>query len=183
MSLLGVSFLNEIVKEKKITQPDLIFNQLRDDIIKVLNPEGTLDEGKDGMDAVLCSFDFQNMSMEFACANNPIWIIRENTLLEFKADKQPIGMYEIQDAEHKLFTLQNIKLQKGDIIYTFTDGYADQFGGEKGKKFKYKHLQEMLLTICNNSMKEQYSILNKTIEEWKGQLDQVDDILMIGIRI
>ncbi|MGZ4055837.1 MAG: PP2C family protein-serine/threonine phosphatase [Bacteroidia bacterium] len=184
MSLLGISFLNETVKERKIIRPDLIFNQLREDIIHVLNPEGTIEEGKDGMDAVLCCFDFQNMTLEFACANNPLWIIRENKLLEFKPDKQPIGMYEIyEESEHKQFTLQTVQLQKGDLIYTFTDGYADQFGGEKGKKFKYKHMQETLLEISKNSMEEQSTRLNKIIEDWKGSLDQVDDILMIGIRV
>ncbi len=184
MSLLGISFLNESVKEKKITRPDLIFNQLREDIIKVLNPEGTQDEGKDGMDAVLCSFDFRNMKMDFACANNPIWIIRGPELLEFKPDKQPIGMYKIyEEDEKKPFTLQSVQLQKGDLVYTFTDGYADQFGGEKGKKFKYKQLQETLLKISTRPMQEQQTFLDKMIEDWKGKLDQVDDILLIGIRI
>lgn len=194
MSLLGVSFLNEIVIERKITSPDMIFNHLRDDIIKVLNPAGTLDEGKDGMDAVLCSFDFEKLTMEFACANNPIWIIRnvssseslraesrsENKLIEFKPDKQPIGMYE---GERKTFTLQTVQLQKGDLVYCFTDGYADQFGGAKGKKFKYKHLQETLMEISKTSMKEQYATLDKVIDDWKGALDQVDDILIIGVKI
>lgn len=180
MSLLGVSFLNEIVIERKIISPDLIFNHLREDIIKVLNPAGTLDEGKDGMDAVLCSFDFEKLTMEFACANNPIWIIRGIELLEFKPDKQPIGMYE---REKKTFTLQNIQLQRGDLIYCFTDGYADQFGGPKGKKFKYKHLQETLLSISKNPMKEQQVTLNTIIDDWKGSLDQVDDILIIGVRV
>jgi serine phosphatase RsbU (regulator of sigma subunit) len=183
MSLLGVSFLNEIVKEKKITRPDLVFNHLRDDIIKVLNPEGTHDEGKDGMDAVLCSFDFKNMVLELACANNPMWIIRQNQLLEFKPDKQPIGMYRIAEEEGKPFTLQTIPLQKGDLVYTFTDGYADQFGGGKGKKFKYKQLQEILLKISGLPLKEQHAVLDQTIEDWKGALDQVDDILLIGIRV
>ena len=183
MSLLGVSFLNEIVKERKITRPDLVFNHLRNDIIKVLNPEGTLDEGKDGMDAVLCSFDFKNMALEFACANNPIWIIRENKLLEFKPDKQPIGMYQIHEGEQDPFNLQTFNLQKEDMVYAFTDGYADQFGGSKGKKFKYKHFQETLLKICNTPLKDQQASLNKIIEDWKGSLDQVDDILVIGIRV
>jgi len=180
MSLLAVSFLNEIVKERKITSPDLIFNHLRDDIIKVLNPEGTLDEGKDGMDGVICSFDFKNRNMEYAGANNPIWIIRSGILLEFKPNKQPIGMYE---GERKPYTLQTIPLQKGDMIYMFTDGYADQFGGSKGKKFKYKHLQEVLLSIAATTMNEQHSKLNSIIEDWKGNLDQVDDILLIGVRV
>lgn len=184
MSLLGITFLNETVKEKKITRPDLIFNQLRDNIINVLNPEGAQDETKDGMDGVICAFDFQNMQLQFTCANNPIWIIRNSEVLEFKPDKQPVGVYKISnDDAHKPFTLQSVQLQKGDLVYTFTDGYADQFGGEKGKKFKYKQLQELLQRIAGLPMEEQHAVLDKTIEDWKGKLDQVDDILLIGVRI
>lgn len=180
MSLLGISFLNEIVIERKIVRPDLIFNQLRDDIIRTLNPAGTLEEGRDGMDAVLCSFDFANHKLEFSCSNNPLWVIRENKLIEFKPDKQPIGMYE---GELKPFALQEFPIQKGDMIYAFTDGYADQFGGEKGKKFKYKHFQEELLKNHMKPVAEQRAILDDIIEKWKGSLEQVDDILVIGIRI
>jgi len=179
MSLLGVSFLNEITKEKNITQPDLVFNSLRANIINALNPEWTEEEGKDGMDAVLCNFDFQKMEMELACANNPLWILRNNQWLIFKSDKFPIGM----QGEIKPFTLQKLQLQKDDLIYTFTDGYADQFGGEKGKKFKYKNIQQLLLNNSSKSMSEQKKIMDDTIEKWKGNLEQVDDILIIGIRI
>ena len=179
MSLLGVSFLNEITKERKIIRPDMVFNHLRDDIIKALNPEGNLEEGKDGMDAVLCSFDFAKMELEFSCANNPIWILRNGQWLDHTTDKFPIGM----QGDLKPFTLQKIALQKGDIIYTLTDGYADQFGGTKGKKFKYKALQKLLSDNSLKNMEEQKNILNSTIENWKGNLEQVDDILLIGIRV
>ena len=178
MSLLGVSFLNEITKERNITRPDLIFNHLRDDIIKALNPEGK-EEGKDGMDAVLCSFDFAKMEMEASCANNPMWILRNNEWIEINPDKFPIGM----QGDLKPFSLQKFQLQKGDLIYTFTDGYADQFGGEKGKKFKYKNLQQVLFDHSSESMGGQKKILNDTIEKWKGDLEQVDDILVVGIRV
>ncbi len=179
MSLLGVSFLNEITKEKNITQPDLIFSSLRENIIHAINPEGN-EEGKDGMDAVLCSFDFEKMEMNFACSNNPLWIFRNNQCLEIKPDKFPIGKYE---GEIKPFTLHSEKLQKGDLIYLFTDGYADQFGGAKGKKFKYKNIQQILSLHANKTMSEQKKVLDKTIETWKGNLEQVDDILIIGIKI
>ena len=179
MSLLGVSFLNEITKEKNITQPDLVFNALRENIIRAINPEGN-EEGRDGMDAVLCLFDFQKMEMQLACSNNPLWILRNNQWLEYKPDKFPIGKHE---GEIIPFTLQKTLLQKGDLIYIFTDGYADQFGGPKGKKFKYKNIQQLLLNNASRSMEEQKTILNETIEKWKGNLEQVDDILIIGIRI
>ncbi len=180
MSLLSTSFLNEITGERQITRPDLVLNTLRDEIIKALNPEGRLEEGKDGLDGVLCSFDFPNKKLEFACSNNPIWIIRDGQLMEFKPDKFPVGMYE---GERKPFTLQKLDLQKGDMVYLFTDGYADQFGGEKGKKFKYRQLQELLLANAAASLKDQKTALDAKLEQWKGRLEQVDDILIIGMRI
>lgn len=180
MSLLGVNFLNEIVSGKKIVQPDLIFNELRKEIIHALNPEGSETAARDGMDAVLCKFDFVKMKLEYAAANNALWIIRNGELMEFTADKMPIGKYA---EENKNFSLQTIQLQKGDLIYTFTDGYSDQFGGEKGKKFKYKPLQKLLLAIQSSSMENQRAQLDKTIEEWRGNYEQVDDILMIGVRV
>jgi serine phosphatase RsbU (regulator of sigma subunit) len=180
MSLLGISFLNEITVQQKITSPEKIFNRLRQEIIRALNPEGTLEEGKDGMDAVMCSFDFSSLTLEFACANNPVWIISNNQLKEYRPDKFPIGMHE---GEKKEFTLQQVQLRKGDLVYLLTDGYADQFGGDKGKKFKYKKLQELLTAHSGKTMHEQKHILDKTIEAWKGNLEQVDDILVVGIRV
>lgn len=180
MSLLGINFLNEIVSGKKIIQPDLIFNHLRSDIIRSLNPEGTETEARDGMDAVLCSFDFNNMVLQFAAANNPIWIIRNNELIEFSPDKIPIGKYA---DENKNFSLQTVQLQKGDMVYTLTDGYSDQFGGEKGKKFKYKALKKLLLSISQLSMEKQRAELDQTIENWRGNYEQVDDILIIAVKV
>jgi sigma-B regulation protein RsbU (phosphoserine phosphatase) len=179
MSLLNISFLNEIVMERKIARPNLVFDHLREDIIKVLNPAGTIEEGKDGMDAVLCHFNFNENTVDFACANNPVWVVREGQLMEFKADKMPIGMHE----DRKPFAIQNLQLQKGDLVYLFTDGYADQFGGEKGKKFKYKQLKELFLANAGEPMQEQHKLLDRAIEDWKGELEQVDDILIIGVKI
>ena len=179
MSLLNITKLNETVHEKKIIRPDLILNQVREDIIKVLNPEGT-EETSDGMDAVLCSFNFANLKLDFAGANNPLWIVREGSLTEYKPDKMPVGMYSGIKTD---FTLQSIDLQKGDIIYLFTDGYADQFGGPKGKKFKYSQLKELLLSIHGLPMKEQQLIIHQKLESWKDRLEQVDDILIMGVRV
>jgi serine phosphatase RsbU (regulator of sigma subunit) len=153
---------------------------MRKGIISSLNPEGSDEESKDGMDCVLCAFDFKNMKLEFAAANNPLWLIRDNKLTEYKSDKMPVGMY---GGEIRPFTLQTIDLQKGDTVYTFTDGYADQFGGEKGKKFKYKQLQEIILEHCSLSMEDQKMILNEKFEKWKGSLEQIDDVLIIGVKI
>ncbi|HTB07312.1 MAG TPA: tetratricopeptide repeat protein [Bacteroidia bacterium] len=180
MSLLNISMLNEATIEKGVHAPAAILDNVREHIIRALNPEGDDAGSKDGMDCVLCSFDLQSNKLDFACANNPLWIMRGAECIEFKGDKMPVG---IQSETHIPFTLQSVPLQKGDVVYLFTDGYADQFGGPKGKKFKYKQLQEKLSVISCQSMSEQKNILEKTFEEWKGGLEQVDDVLIIGIRV
>nr|MBA3706622.1 SpoIIE family protein phosphatase [Bacteroidota bacterium] len=181
MSLLNISKLNETVIEKKITQPDLILNQVRDEIINALNSDITEEAvTKDGMDAILCSFDFNSNKMTFAAANNPLVIIRNKEILEYKADKFPVGVHH---GELKPFTLQTIDLQKGDCVYTITDGYADQFGGDKRKKLMSKKLKEILSSIADQSMEMQKKELDQIFEKWRGQIEQVDDVLIIGIRV
>jgi serine phosphatase RsbU (regulator of sigma subunit) len=186
MSMIGNSFLNEIVNEKGIIQPSEILNLLRANIIKSLNQSnaenvsGAIRQVQDGMDIALCMFDENNNTVEFSGANNPVWIIRNGELKEYKGDKQPIGLYS---GEAKPFTNNTIKLEKGDSVYIFTDGFADQFGGKAGKKFKYKQLMELLISIQEKEMIEQENILARTINEWKGDIEQVDDILVIGIKI
>jgi serine phosphatase RsbU (regulator of sigma subunit) len=180
MSMMGISHLNESIIEKNLVHPSEILDNMRKGIISSLNPEGSEEESKDGMDCVLCAYDFENMVLEFAAANNPLWLVRDKELVSFKPDKMPVGKY---GEEMKPFSLQKTDLRKGDIVYTFTDGYADQFGGPKGKKFKYKQLEELLLANHQLPMEEQKKILDDAIESWKGGLEQVDDILIIGLRI
>ncbi len=180
MSLLNISYLHEAIIEKKINSPEKILDYIRAQIINSLNPEGSEVESKDGMDAVLCIFDFKNLWLRFACANNPLWVLRNKEVIIFKPDKMPVGLHY---GEQKPFSLNTLGLRKGDIVYTFTDGYADQFGGEKEKKFKYKQLQKLLAANADKPMEVQKEILNKTFESWKGSLEQVDDVLIIGIRV
>ena len=180
MSMIGISNLNESIIEKKLVHPNEILDNTRKGIIAALNPEGSEEQSKDGMDCVLCCFDFKNMKLEFAAANNPLWLIRDKQLMEYKPDKMPVG---IHGEEMKPFSLQKVDLKKGDIVYLFTDGYADQFGGDKGKKFKYKQLQDKLLNICALSMDQQKKELDTVFENWRGNLEQVDDVCVIGIRI
>jgi serine phosphatase RsbU (regulator of sigma subunit) len=138
-----------------------------------------IEGGQDGMDAVLIAFDFNKMKIQYSCANNSIIIIRNNELIELPKDKMPVGKSERKD-DFQTFVLD---IQKGDILYLYTDGYADQFGGEKGKKFKYANLNKLLL----ENSKLELSALNLKLEtvfnEWKRDLEQVDDVCIIGIKL
>jgi serine phosphatase RsbU (regulator of sigma subunit) len=180
MSMMGINFLNEIVNEKKIVSPAGILNQLRKDIIKALNPEGSVIETKDGLDCCLCSFDFTNMTLRYANANNNFYIIREQEIIVSKSNKMPVGAGYNLDSSFQEF---EVGIRKNDLVITFTDGYADQFGGPKGKKFKYKQLEELLLASAHLPLNDIKAVLNTKIEAWKGELEQVDDICVIGIKI
>ncbi|HEX7415497.1 MAG TPA: tetratricopeptide repeat protein [Bacteroidia bacterium] len=180
MSMLGINFLNEIIIEKGISRPDEIVNTLRTEIIEALNPEGSTEKSKDGMDMSLCCFDFSALTLEYTSANNGIYIIRNQEVIELKPDKMPVGMYT---DEIKPFTYHKVQLQQGDVVYTYTDGYPDQFGGPKGKKFKYKQFTETLLAMSQQPLAEQKEILANVFTDWKGSLDQVDDVTVIGIKI
>lgn len=180
MSMVAISQLNESIIEKNLFHPNEILDNVRKGIISSLNPEGSLEESKDGMDCVLCVYDFNTMVMEFAAANNPVWHLRNKAITEYKADKMPVGK---SGGQIKPFTLHRLPIQKNDLIYTFTDGFADQFGGAKGKKFKYKPLQELILANSSLDMPDQKHLLDRHFEDWKGNLEQIDDVCIIGIRI
>jgi serine phosphatase RsbU (regulator of sigma subunit) len=180
MSMLGINFLNEIMIEKEVTRPDEVLNNLRKEIIEALNPEGSTEKSKDGMDMSFCCFDFSTHTLEYASANNGIYIVRNKEIIELKGDKMPVGMHT---EEIKPFTWNKMQLQQGDVVYTYTDGYPDQFGGPKGKKFKYKQFTERLLEMSQQSMGTQKENLSKVFDAWKGSLDQVDDVTVIGIKI
>ncbi len=180
MSMLGTSLLNDIVVEKKVTDPAEVLDLLRIKIIMALKQTGASGENKDGMDMVFCRIDKKKNELTYAAANNPLWIMRKGEVLEFEADKEPVG---VSVGESSQFNQHTIPLSEGDIVYTFTDGYADQFGGEKGKKFKYRQLKELLLKNAGKAMDSQCKILEDTIVKWQGELDQVDDILLIGMRV
>jgi len=178
MSLLNISFLNEAVIEKQIREPDKIFNDVRSEILKALNPDGKIGT-HDGMDAVLCAFDLKNNLLHAACANNHILIINNGKVKKITSDKMPVGSHLFIEP----FTKHSVQLQKGDVIYLFSDGYADQFGGAKIKKFMYKQFEETLLAIHHLSMQEQKNTIEKKFDDWKGDLPQVDDVLVIGIKV
>jgi serine phosphatase RsbU (regulator of sigma subunit) len=179
MSLLCISFLNEITRHSNVIHPNEVFTRLKREIVLSLNHDEAVNT-RDGMDAVLCRFNFQNLELEMACANNPVLIVRNEEIIEIKPDKNPIGKNERTGYD---YTLHKVALQKGDQVYTFTDGYADQFGGESGKKFKYRQFKDMIFANRFLSMNEQKIRLESVIDKWKGNLEQLDDILVIGIKV
>ncbi len=179
MSMLGISFLNEIISKDKITKTSDILSELRKMIKTSLKQTGIQGASQDGMDMALYSIDMDNYSMQFAGAYNPVYIIRNEEIIVIKADRQPIAIY----IKEKSFTNHTFQLQKNDIIYTFSDGYVDEFGGKEGKKFKTKKFKELLLNIHKKTLKEQKNILDKTITDWLKGYKQIDDILVIGVKI
>jgi serine phosphatase RsbU (regulator of sigma subunit) len=178
MSLLNISFLNESVNEKKMEGPDIILNSVRQSLISTLNTEGN-ENSKDGMDCVLCVIDKKKNKLTYAASNNVFYIIRQNALIVSSVDKMPVGR---SPREHEPFKRYEFELMDGDMIYILTDGYADQFGGPKGKKFRYKQLEELLMQNHTKPMPEQNDLLNEAIEKWKGDVEQLDDILITGIK-
>ena len=172
MSILGTSFLNEIVLERKIEDPRTIMNTLRDMIKKAMRGE----QRKDGMDMCFCMFEGNKLT--FSGANLPLYVLRKGELIQLKGDKQPIGY--IPTGEQP-FTQQTIELQPNDVVYMFSDGYADQF--PKGKKYKYKTFREKLTDISMLPISKQKEIIDDEFEIWKGDMEQLDDVCVLGIRV
>ena len=175
MSLLNIGFLSEAIKEHQIEQPNEILNFVRRRLIESIGSDGQ----QDGMDAVLICFDKKNNLISYAAANNEPILVRDSKILELPKDKMPVGKGERTDS----FTLHTIDYQIGDMLYLYTDGFADQFGGPKGKKFKYKPLNELLLVNSIKPMPEQKELLLLSLNTWQGDLEQVDDICVIGIKL
>jgi len=181
MSIIGHNSLNKIVKEYGFLRPADILDQLNDEVANTLQQQTEEDEVKDGMDIALAVFDFTTKELEFAGAYNPLYMIRDGELKEIKGDRFSIGRTSTKVGQK--FTNHKIKLKPGDTTYIFSDGYADQFGGEDGKKLKVRAVKNILKEIQDLSMQEQKERLDKVIEEWKGDHPQVDDILFIGTRV
>ncbi|MFT5601162.1 MAG: serine phosphatase RsbU (regulator of sigma subunit) [Flavobacteriales bacterium] len=169
--------LNRSVREYGLTDPGEILDQTRQIVISEF--EKSEEEVKDGMDIALCSLE--NNILKYAGAHNPLWMIKkgESEVIEIKADKQPIGKF----SNIASFTTHTLELEKGDTIYIFSDGFADQFGGIKGKKFKSNKLKELLISIQDKTIVEQKKILGDTFENWKGDLEQLDDVCVMCVRV
>lgn len=171
MSLLSIGSLSEAISEKNITEPNEVFEYVRKRLIESMEGQ------RDGFDGVLLCFDESKNKIVYASAHNGPVLVRDGIIKELDADKMPVGM-GVRDEPFKKYS---IDVQKGDRLYLYTDGFADQFGGPKKKKFKYKQLNEILLLNCMKPMSEQREILKETFNSWKGELEQVDDVCIIGL--
>jgi serine phosphatase RsbU (regulator of sigma subunit) len=179
VSVVCSNALNRSVKEFKLTEPGHILDKTRELVLDTFSKSGEVI--KDGMDISLLSIkkSTQNMELKWAGANNPLWYVKNKQLTEIRANKQPIGKSYTSD----FYITHSLNLTQGDTLYLFSDGYADQFGGPKGKKFKYRQFADLLVSTQELALNEQFSKLSDTLNDWKGDLEQVDDICVIGIRL
>jgi serine phosphatase RsbU (regulator of sigma subunit) len=180
MSIIGHNSFNKVVREYGLTRPSAILDQLNIEVMKSLLQRHEK-EIKDGMDLALVAFNKRNFTVEFAGAYNPLYVVRKGEVFVYKGDRFPIGMTTMD--EKKTFTNQIVDIQPGDMLYLCSDGYADQFGSPEVKKFKSFNVKRLLSEIWDLPICEQKDRLEKTILDWKGNLDQVDDILFIGTKI
>ena len=178
MSMLGVTLLNEIINGKHILMPDQIIENLRQGIIKSLKQVAEEDSIKDGMDIAVCVVDFDKNILWYAGANSPLYLVRGGELTHYRADKMPVSIHYRMEP----FTLHKIDIQKGDAFYIFSDGFADQFGGPKQKKFMSMQLRETLVAMAGMPMLQQGERLNEIFEGWRGDSPQIDDVTLIGVR-
>ncbi len=181
MSMLGVTFLSEIVGKNEDIHANEILNIMRENIIRSLHQKGKIGESQDGMDMAIYIIDMETRQMQYAGANNSLVMIRNNEVIQYKADKMPVGIH-IKKSE--MFTNNIIDLLEGDCIYTFSDGYQDQFGGPDGRKLMIKNMKEFLLKIHQNPMAEQRQLLDNNLNDWIGEEhEQIDDVLVIGVKV
>jgi PAS domain S-box-containing protein len=179
MSMLGVSILNEIVSTLQKPDAGDILNNFRSKLIESLHQGGKESHMWDGIDIALCLIDLKRKNVQYAGAYSPLYLIREGKLKETKGDKMPIGIH----ARMEPFTNHNIQIQTGDSLYIFSDGYADQFGGDNDKRFTQRRFRKLLVDIHDKPMTDQKDFLEKTLEKWRGKSGQIDDILVMGVRV
>ena len=179
MSILGVTLLNETVIREKITDPNLILNRLREKVIEALGQKGTFSEVRDGMDGSVISYDLLSKNLVYSGSYNPMYLIRDNKIIEFKGDKMPLSYHLKMDD----FSTQEMVTKPDDLIYLFTDGYKDQFGGPYLKKFRSAQFKEALLKNHKEPLNVQKHILHETYIKWRGQEEQVDDITVLGLKL
>jgi len=181
MSIIGIELLRKLVNSQGIEEPSEVLNELNRNFAEIFKDVENITL-RDGMDVAFCIIDRASMILEFAGAFNPLYLIRDNKITEIKGDRFSVGLEDYENGVQS-FTNHHIQLHKNDMIYIFTDGYSDQFGGPEGKKFKYRRFRHLLLSIHRLPLPEQREQLERSMEEWKGENDQVDDILVIGMKV
>ena len=179
MSILGINLLNEIVNKAEEVRPNDLLNELRERLTKLLRQTGDKDETRDGMEMAICLVDYESKKLQYSGAFRPLYLIRNEELLVFKGDSMPIGIYLDEEIP---FTNTDIQLEENDMIYMFSDGYVDQIGGPKRKTFRSKKFKRLLMEIHKDPLAAQEEILEQTIEEWRMDLEQIDDIMVMGIK-
>ena len=180
MSIMGYHLLEQVVMEHQIYEPGLILSELSKSVVRSLKQTNELESVKDGMDIALCKIDYQNRTLEYAGAHNSLYLVRNGILTETKADRKSVGISMAKSVE---FFNHQINLEKGDCLYVFSDGYVDQKGGPDNVKFFYQPFKELLLAIHQESMPIQKQKLEQVITDWKGGKGQIDDMLVIGLRV
>ena len=180
LSMLGISSMNEIVNRSNTLDPGKILEQLREVVIASMHQTGSRDEAQDGIEIALCILDLKKKVMVYSGANRPLYLVRDGAVQHYKPDRMPIGIYE---QEPLAFTNHSIKLKKGDSIYLFSDGYVDQLGGPKRKTFRAINFRKLLLDIQDQPMERQKAILLENMARWQGEVEQIDDVLVMGFSI
>lgn len=180
MSLVGYNILKDILNNTSASRPSEILDSLREGVVNTLKSDETGKQAKDGMDMTLCAINYEKMELQYAAAFNPLYIVRNGELLQFQANKFPIGAFV---GEKENFDNHIIPLQKGDQIFIFSDGYADQFGGPNGKKFMVGNFRKLLTSIATLPSDQQKLKLDETLVTWQGGQEQVDDVLVIGVKV
>jgi len=181
MSIVGNNLLRQAIRQLGITKPSEILDYTSHGITNTLHQTYEESSVKDGMDIALCCWNEKKQTVEYAGAYNPLFLFRDGELTEYKGDRFPVGTFVGEEVRE--FSNHEIKVKSGDMLYVFSDGYADQFGGPNGKKFMMNRFRKLLTDIHNKPMDEQHELLTKTFKNWKGSFEQVDDICVIGVRI
>jgi len=180
MSLVGHNILKDIISNTNVIKPSEILDKLREGVINTLHVSNSGTQFKDGMDITLCCINFDTLELQYAAAYNPLCIVRDGELIIYNANKFPIGAFI---GEKENFDNITIQLQKNDQLYIYSDGYADQFGGPNGKKFMVGNFRKLLVQLANKPITEQMGFLKTTLDNWQGDLEQVDDVLIIGLKV
>ncbi len=180
MSIMGINLLNEIVSKTETLRANEVLNELRDHLIKSLGQTGHRYEAKDGMEMALCVVDMESKQLQFSGAFRPMYLLRKEELIETKGDRMPIGIYNEEEVS---FTNKEIQIQDNDVFYLFTDGYVDQIGGPNKKTFKSRNFKKLLKDIYQRPLKEQKAILEKEHKTWRSDMEQIDDIMIMGVKL